>query len=252
MNQRGFGTVALLALLPLFLTLVAGAASAFLLFRSDAKLRHECRTKLLDSQDKVAVHLRKLIALNPKARALRRQRQMADAAVMSTPPGTAGAVARARQAYVIDMQLVLAAKQRALIAQGILASRRGPTQATQAVHRSTNEETMLYRGETADRGRNVRSTRVAAFDVRPSPANSLTPDYEPAANFADSQTMRVRWTFGLGSFLPEWVKTWIPLDGLKFAADCSATIAKTTPVRLTTKNSKEETKWSPILNAVNR
>lgn len=239
MTNRGFGSVAMLALIPFLMTFGVASGSIYLLFRSDAKYRHHCRTKLLQSQERVARHLAELIALNPQAQALRMEREFAELDVSLAMDPPTQAAAQAKLNIVIQKQIRFAAKQQMLIMKAKLESRSGPAQASVSLSQAAASD--IKRRTSA---RLSPTSQGGAFDVRAKQVNSLSPDYEPALTFTKSQTMRVRWRIGLSALLPTWVDTWIPLTGLGLAAECSATLAQ--PAGL-----PKEQKWRPILNAAN-
>jgi hypothetical protein len=64
-NQKGFGVVGLLVMLPFLLSVLAAIGAAALAFKADAHLKHECRVSVLGSQRDAANKLNQLLKLNP-------------------------------------------------------------------------------------------------------------------------------------------------------------------------------------------
>ena len=229
LGAKGFGTIALLCLLPVLVASMATVSSAFLLLRTDAEARHHCRVRLLEEQSKVAQTLEELLALNPRARALRALARGAQAQAMALPPPF-NAPAVAALESLRAQQLALAAKQRFLLAKGKLISAATPVKVAFDLKRKVaarSEQRLDYR----------RSFEVAKFDLVANPPGDLTPDYEPAPTFGKSQRMRVGWDFAADAVLPDWAKPIVRSHGLRSRGTCAATLEK------------GGTKWKPILSA---
>lgn len=236
MNAKGMATVGFLVLMPLLAAVLAFMASAYLIIRTDGKSRHACRIELLKSQNEVALILKDLLKLNPQAKRLRAARERAERleyAARGKPPHPAALLyltsVRARQT-------ILAVKQKLLITEGRFKSRAGSLPASRAVATSVNDDGALYRN-AALAVHSTRSSRGGSFDLVASPPDSPTPDYQPARNFEESQTMDVKWQIALGPLLPQWIQNFITLQHLKLNAECSATLTK------------EKKAWAPVLSA---
>ena len=229
LGSRGFGTVALLCLLPVLIAAMATVSAAFLLMRTDAEARHHCRARLLEEQGRIAKTLADLLALNPRARALRELAKGAEAhAVALPPPFNAPAVAALQG--VRAQQIALAAQQKLLLARGKLVSTATPMKVAFDLRRKISaraEQRLDYK----------RSLEAAEFDVIASPPGDLTPDYEPASTFTRSQRMRVSWDFAAAAVLPTWASKIVGASGLRSRGTCAATLEK------------GGSKWLPTLSA---
>lgn len=125
-------------------------------------------------QRDLAATLDRLLALNPKAQALRRARQAAEAAVTaartSLHPGAIAAAEAVRTAVILQ-QMALRARQTELIAH--------------AQMQRTQHERELQRAVKPWIRSTVDSQRFfpTALAVRPQPLGSLSPDYVPVVGF---------------------------------------------------------------------
>lgn len=223
-NQSGFVSVSTLALIPLLASVLAVLGASYLLFRSDGQARHICRLELLGAEAKIAVQLKNLLALNPSAeilRASRKSAELAERAAIGTPAFPA---AQARLLQVIGEQMTLRKEQQLLISKARLISRSAPQLALGKVRQAVDGNQILYGGEEAS---SIQGNTVAGkFDVIAEPLDSPTPNYRPSANFRDRQEMRVAWRFDLAPFLPQWIRTYVPLLNLTARADCSSTLER--------------------------
>jgi hypothetical protein len=240
--ERGSIVVSILILMPLFAAILALSAAVHLTIRTDAKSRHVCRVELLRSQAKVAQHLADLLALNPRAQMLRREREIAERAWRLALTPETKAAALVTLTLVITQQTALAAQQKLLVLKGTTESRLGPARVSRQVSTSLAEDQTIYRSGAVSLGSRT-SLQTAVFDIIATPSNSLTPDYQPSSTFEEKQTMRVRWQLALGPLLPRWANALLngrlseDVGRLKLKAECAATLRK------------EKSKWSPVLSA---
>jgi hypothetical protein len=233
MNQRGFLTISLLIFMPLLISTIAVVAGAFFLFKSDSSTRHECRVQLLNVQAEVAEDLKKLLAMNSRAKALRKRRMMAERAVILALEPTTKATAQAALLAVIVQQLTFGANQRALILHAKWLSRTGPESARVKIVRTVRQTS----SERSTSNLPITThTQSGAFNVVASPIGSPTPDYNPSAEFSKSQRMKVRWNAAITKLLPAWFSQALDLEHLQFSGNCSVTLEK------------EKRKWLPKIN----
>lgn len=217
--------VALLALLPLLLAVIAVVAGGLLVLRIDGQSRHACRVMLLQEQARVAEILERLRAMNPGARSLRMRRTTAENMLKhaSTPPLKAAAWIALQE--VIAEQAVFGARQKALIMQGRQVSLSAPLKAKTSVRRLF-VSTRLVQGETNVELGFMSRTRVPRFELMAKPIDSPTPDYEPPAGFDQRQLMSVGWSVRISALLPDWIVPLAKTSPLKLQASCSATLEK--------------------------
>ncbi len=234
MNARGSVLIGALVLVPVLISIFIVVAATYLMLRSDGRSRHACRVELLRSQEKVSRLLTQLIELNPKAAALRLEREVAEREVALTIGEPANVAAQANLALVIAKQTVHAIKQQKLITAARMESRLGPSRASQEIRTTLSLDQSAYQAGEA-RSFSFK-TKTGAFDLIATPSDSITPDYQPSARFMTSQNMQVEWQLDLKSLLPAWIADLLPTEGLALKAECSATLQKGT------------LKWSPILN----
>ncbi len=233
MNERGFLTVSLLIFMPLFMSILAVIAGAFLLMKGDSSTRHECRMRLLSVQTEVASDLKKLLAMNQQAAILRRRRLLAERAALAAVEPASKTAAQAALLAVIVQQLAFGVQQQALIIHGKWLSTSGPESARAKII-STAQQT---RPEPSANSLPVNThTMVGAFHLIATPPGSPTPDYKPAPGFSRTQKMKVRWSLPVNRFLPAWFNQILDLDGIRTSAECSATLEK------------ENRKWHPKIS----
>lgn len=225
-DQRGFGLIGILVLMPFMISLIALMAGSAMLLKADARLKHECRTSLLNSQREVASDLKELMRLNTRAKLLRRQRAAAEAEVKAArlvPNPVVLAAAQAHLAVVKSFQAALAIQQNALVLKAKAKSFAAPMKAKSAVFAGLS-------AESKDNGVRLPSTtsqtRAAWFDVVKEPANDPTPDYKPSPKFTAKQTADLNVDLELAPLLPSWLRALLPTGGLKLNTHCQATIER--------------------------
>ncbi len=232
--QQGFGVVGMLVLLPFLISVLSLIAGSVLLLKTDARLKHDCRTSVLNSQREVAGRLRELIALNRPAKALRLERKLAEnelrlAILASNPPAIA--MARAHLLSVQLRQKALMIRQKALVVIAKGKSIAAPARAKAAVLGGLEKE-------SRDNGGLRTSMRGGVFEVVTEPKGDTTPDYHPSPKFTAKQTVDLNVELELGPLLPEWLRKLLPTKGLKLNTHCQGTIER------------QENEWIETLNAV--
>lgn len=234
-NENGFGVVGFLALLPLLMAILAFISGVVLVMKTNARLTHECRTELLQAQRSISNQLNQIVALNKTATALRAARKVAEAYVIATlaiPPAHPAAIA-ARDAVKVQ-QMLLKNYQRSLIVIAKGRTLAAPKATSFFIGKSLNEEVRAVSNKFAlPRSK----TNSPSFNVKASPENDDSPDYNPVENFTPQQEMKVSLEFDLASVLPAWLKKFLPAEGLRLKTQCSATIEK------------ENSKWIEKLSA---
>lgn len=217
MNQNGFATPALLTLLPLLLSIAAFAAGSFLILKENRRAHFECRSGLIDAQEKLLSDMDRLLELNKQARALRIQRKLAEAAVVAAI-GNPAALALAQQALqlVIAQQKALTAVQKSLIVKANLGSRAR----VRLVSKKVSDEVRLIKNPT--------------LSVEPI-SSDLAPEYKVSSRIEEQHTIKITWNFKPLNFLPDWLNEILKQKNLQFTAECSTT------------SEKGKSKWQPRL-----
>lgn len=241
LDERGFGAVAFLAVIPLVVAIIALVSAVAMIFKSDARLKHECRTTLLQAQRAISEDLRALVALNPQAQKLRAARAVAEQtlkAAYSIGHPAAITAAIAQRTAVMTAQAALRMQQQKLLLRARLRSLATPAKAVLKVKRTLASE-MSGNGASLSELSSARSrARRAYFDVIAKPANDLTPDYEPSPRFSEKQLMSLTVDIDLAPLLPEWLRRLLPTKTLVLRTRCAATIEK------------ENETWTETLSAV--
>jgi hypothetical protein len=217
MNQNGFATPALLTLLPLLLSIAAFAAGSFLILKENRRAHFECRSGLLDAQEKLLSDMERLLALNTQARALRIQRRLAEAAVIASaanPPQLL--IAQQALQLVIAQQKALAVIQKSLIAKANLGSR------------------VRVRGVSRKVSSEIRQIKDPTLSVEPTSAE-IAPEYKVSSKIEEQHTIKITWNFRPLMFLPEWLNDILKQKNLQFTTECATT------------SEKGKSKWQPRL-----
>ncbi len=222
-TEHGFTVIGLLVLLPVLFSMVVVCAASMSLLTTDAELKHECRTTLLEGQDQIAKDLETLMKLNDSARTLREARAAAEAAMKIAIVPPAVAAARAALAVIKARQAVLAAQQTALIFRAKARSRTTPLKTKLKLHQSLRAKARLAEKSSGNVDSKFHS---ASFELIASPADSITPDYRPVSDFSSRQEMTVVAKWSVTSLLPEWLRNWLGKDDLQMTTSCTATIVK--------------------------
>ncbi len=234
-DDRGFMVITLLALLPLVISLILLVTWTYLLLKADGEARHACRVDLLSAQKQIGQDLKSLLALNPEASRLRAELAAINKVLIATPHPAAHAALEVARQKIIAQQLILAAKQRALIVKAKSLSLTAPSKAMVTV------QSALAKNRRSSGKPNLGAYKAGTFDVTASPKRSLTPDYNPSARFRDEQIMRLTWKMDVFAILPTWLKDLMhrsnlfPNGDFHLRAECAATLEK------------EGTAWSPRL-----
>lgn len=225
-KEKGFALVTMLALVPLAMTLVASLAYGLVILRKKALAQSHCIQQASILQNELKGTLDSLLKLNPRAKVLRRKREMADrafdAAVKSKVPHLIAAATAAKTAVYLE-QLALRAQQEKLLKSADL-------------QRNIGERRLRER---------VRSLRVhnfvaqkmywRALAVEAVPPASLTPDYIPLPAFSRLQQQKFRFT--------------VPLDRygkINQPSECSVSLAgkeKAWQVQILAANARSNWSW---------
>ncbi len=230
--------IGFLILLPFLISVLSLIAGSVLLLNADARLKHDCRTSVLNSQREVASKLSELISLNLPAKALRVERTLAEnelrlATLAANPPAVT--IAKAHLLSVQLRQNALMIRQKALVVLARSKSMAAPAKAKAAVLGGLTKVSQ----ENGVRMPGLRSSvRAGIFDVETEPKGDVTPDYKPSPQFTARQTVDLNVDLELGPLLPEWLRNLLPTKGLKLNTHCQGTIER------------QENEWIETLNAV--
>lgn len=211
-----------LILVPLALTLILCLCACFFIFTRKSLAQSLCVQSGVRLQKTLSDSMQGLMSLNPKAAALRRQREKADRAVQA--------------AYRIgDPRAIAAAK--AVQLGVILAQTRLQAEQQRWLSRAEGERTRAER-ELRSRLLALPASRLSVsrffplgLAVRPAQV-SLSPDYEPARPFETLQQQRVRFDVDL---TPPFVPAGWNIRGWRQPVECSVSLKqeeKSWPVQI--------------------
>lgn len=221
-SEAGFGLVSFLALTPLVIAVISMVVALALTLTTDAKLKHECRTQILESQRNVSGYLNEIIANNKTAKALRTQRQIAEVAVKATIPfPPAHAAAKFDLAAVKASQYLHKLNQLRLIGLAKAQTMYAPRKTTYAVRTLLiSESKRLSELRAVPRS----NQNFPQFDLIETPKGDASPDYVPAADFTPKQEVRVSVEFDLATILPGWLRALLPQKTLRLKTECNSTL----------------------------
>jgi len=209
------GQVFVYALLPLLLSCTIVGVSASLITTEWSRTHHHCRDNLLQAQEILLIASNQLIAMNPKAQALRQERRRAEKAVLEAPDPYSKAAATAWLTSVIARQLSFRSQQMQMKAKAL----------TKAQMQVANIRKEFLQKE---KGFQVHHPSLqlpkAKLDLKMTPLWSLTPNFERYYDHEVRQTMTARWQLPIQEILPHWILPFLPSMSLKNT--CSATHKK--------------------------
>lgn len=211
-QEQGFALTALLLLLPLALGLAAAFGAAVHVLRTKSLAQSLCVREAAATQEELAVSLRELIALNPTARRLRRERERAERhwrAALATEVPPLIAAARAELAAVTLAQLRLRQKQSGLLREAETIRSNHTRELAARLRRLTVSPLQAP----------MRFNRALA--VTPVPPASLTPDYLPAPGFEFAQQQRFLFRVDLS---PPWPLETVNGADVRQAVECSVSL----------------------------
>lgn len=226
-STAGFALVALLAAMPLMISVLVGLSLAAMALKNRTELFATCRAEVWNAQKDMSQMLRNLVSLNPRAKALRAQRKLAEAEVKAArasmnPPLIAAA--ETHRALILNRQMYLRAEQERILFQARARRAMARAQMNQAAHAKQGRVTDFF-------------SPVTALAVERFPPHDLTPDHTPKPGFAGEQKLQFRWHAELFQGTPEWLLKSAALSRLRFNGECSATLKE------------EKESWRPQLVA---
>lgn len=186
-------------------------SAAFYFMKRKSLAQAHCVQQAAQLQNQLKDTLDKLLRLNPKAKALRAQREAADNALkaaLSSANPYAIAAAQAYWAAVVLQQVALKTQQQALLARA--------ENQRQAGHRQLRERLTSLRVTAVD----SRQFYWRALAVEAHPPSSLTPDYNPLPMFESMQQHRFRFQVDLR---PAFAAV-LPSLNLRQYTECSVTL----------------------------
>jgi hypothetical protein len=233
-HQDGFGSVALIALMPLLMAMAGFAAAFAATLTIHAHATHICRAGLLSLQSHAAQNLEKLWSLNPLARSLREKIQEQE--LLLDDPATAGA-ATIMLAELHTEHVTLHQRQTALIAAVRSIDHAESTRTHQAILRALSEHAHQF--DSAKPGAYTRHFKEAHLSLIATPDGDLTPDYNTPPDFSSEQTATIDIEVPLASLLPGWLLKILASPTLAIHTRCAANL---------TQQGNGKT-WNPILTA---
>lgn len=209
-QEQGYAMVSSLVLIPLILTIFVSLSAALFVLKRKSLAQSFCVQEVTRLQNELADLLTNLVKLNPKAKSLRRQREIANHAVQKallTGVPAWIAAAKANQAAVIMAQLALQAQQQKLLLESQHARERS--------HRELEQRIRRLRASAL----HARAFYPLGLAVQPIPAGSISPDYMEAQPFGYLQQHHFQFMMALTFWN-------LPATSVQQRTECSASLIK--------------------------
>lgn len=232
-SEQGFALVSLLCLAPFAFALFLALCGSFYFLKRKSLAQAHCVQQASQLQNELAGTLDKLLRLNPRARALRAQREAADRALQAALASAipyAIAIAQAYRTAVVLRQIALRTQQESLLTQADQQRRFG--------HRRLRERLRNLRVVNVDSRRFF--WRALAVEARPQA--TLTPDYETVPMFEALQQHRFRFQTDLR---PPFADI-LPRMDLRQVTECSVSLKgreKQWKLKIIAANARSKSSW---------
>jgi len=197
-DDKGFISVSILILMPIFLVLFAIATAGALSIRATEKTKLICRQSVLAAQTKMLRKYDQLISLNPYARLLRAANKASKLSLVIPFYGAASAIS------VTEARLILNSMQKSIISSANFEMEKDLFDLKLKLAQSLGFSAYGF----------VQSEILNSpfLAVEAKPKMSLTPDYIAKNDFEDLQLTQIRWTIRLSQLLPSWLRHILNLD----------------------------------------
>ena len=202
-NSRGFITMTLLILTPLFVSVFFLSFSFLLVLKRYNQSYFLCYKKGAKIQKTLQGHLKKLIRMNTQAKILRIRRNIAEirynAALISLEPIN---ISKAWQNLqeVKSSQKSFAQRQKSILQQAKI---------------SLQVQWQTFKLKYKKSIYNVRKTfDPEALAVRKNPPSSDSPDYTPVSNFSEKQKIKISWSMDGFALVPQLLRKSLGLKGI--------------------------------------
>lgn len=221
-SQKGFATILLISVLPAILAGGFFMFTAFSLFKSDLGTLNTCRALQLETQNKVAKNLTKLLSLNPKALKLRLSQARAEKALISAiNTGNPVAIAAA-ETYLLYIQMqrqALDIRQKVLITGANTFLKSGSKRLQEALLAEWKRHTRGVR--TWFEGRLILGARQVPSLAVQADFPEVAPVYQVRSPFAELQHWSETWVLELKT--SSFVSRFFNFNG-RFQRSCDSSI----------------------------
>lgn len=221
-GPEGFATLLLLSLLPVILAGGLLVFSAFSIFKTDLGTLNLCRARQLETQNKAAKKMERLLKLNPQALKLRLAEARARKALALASKSANPTAIAAAEAFLLKVQLqrrALGLKQEALISS-----------ANEDLARAGEELPRRLRQEWDFHSRAVKPWLEGSLHLGPQRIPHLAvaadlkdaaPVYQPVPDFEEAQAWNLAWEWDLRT--AAWARAFLKFQG-RFERSCSTSI----------------------------
>lgn len=197
MKNKGFITASMITFLPVCLAFLWGTFTATGLMQYELRLSHICRSSLLQTQNKVAPLLTRLLALNPLARKLKIQHERAEKALkmaISVGHGPAIAAAQLKVNLLRLRRLELELQQKELLARSSREMQIGYERSGLELQRAARAGQKATSALLEIQFHLTKQRPVVKLAVRPE-YSDLAPPYELESPFPNRQSMEHLWQY---------------------------------------------------------
>lgn len=217
MNQKGFLTVSMLILMPLFLVLFAVAFAGAMSIRATEKTQFICREGVIKAQNNMLESYKKLVLLNPAARMLRLADKAAKVSLVIPFYGPLSSVSlQVARSIFHSVQLGIIGAANLRLKKDLLSLKLDLSQAF---------------GPSSGRFIQVEIVNSPSLAVEARPPMDLTPDYFAKKDIADLQLIQFKWTILIGRLLPDFLIRLMGTQnesyaGLEMKLKCASSVQK--------------------------
>ena len=204
-NSKGFITMTLLLLSPLFISIFFLSFSFLLVLKRHNQAYFLCYTKGAKMQQTLQGHLKKLIRMNTQAKILRLRRNIAEwrykVALVSLEPVNISKAWKHLQ-EIKSLQKFFSKKQKNIL---------------QKSKRDLQVQWLAFKLKSKKYIYNVRKTfNSAPLAVRKKPVSSDSPDYVPVHNFSENQKIKISWSMNGFALVPQSLQKILGLKGISY------------------------------------
>jgi len=215
-NPRGFITVTLLILSPLFISIFLLSFSFLLVLKRYNQAYFLCYKTGAGIQQNLQGYLKKLISMNTQAKILRIRRKIAELRYHS-------ALASLEPMHILQARKNL---QEVKFSQKSFSKRQENILKQAKI--SLHTQWRVFKLESKKYIYNVKKTfHLPPLAVRKKPAESDSPDYVPVHDFSEKQRIKISWSMNGFALVPQGIRKHLGLKGISYH-HCSVSLENST------------------------
>lgn len=206
MNNKGFTTIAFIALAPLLCTLTYFCFWSLWFMEAQMKIQNICHQGVLQAQQELVSSNNQIMNLNTKAYALYLEKIALNAVILTGPP-PAKVLAKARKKWVIGQQRVLQQLQRMLFKKSHFLSQSALYSMKTKLYSTHRQWHQFWKTPFRPPSIQVHTGRSQlAVKIK-----DIASVYRRLPGHENKQRISVRWASSLQTLIPAWVQSMVPL-----------------------------------------